>query len=185
MVDTLVAEVKHKMESTIASVGDRLLTVRTGTASASVLSAVQVNAYGSQMRMQEVATVSAPEPRMLIVSPYDKSILRDIERAIQGANLGLNPQSDGNILRIPIPPLTEETRKEIVKGVRKMVEDGKVAIRNVRRDANDRLKKAEKAGEISEDDHHRLNDEIQKLTGDFCERLDKIGAAKEEEVMTV
>jgi len=173
------------MKQAVANVGDRLGTVRTGAANASALNSVQVDAYGSKMRIQELAQISAPDPRLLIVSPYDRGLVKAIDKAIQAANLGMNPQSDGNILRIPIPALTEETRKDIVKGVRKIVEEGKVAVRNVRREVNERLEKADKAHEISEDDRHRAEKDIQKATDEFSEQIDRMGHTKEAEVMKV
>jgi ribosome recycling factor len=185
MVDEVINEMRRKTESSITATAEHMATVRTGTASAALLNSVTVNAYGSQMRIQELATVSAPEPRLLIVSPWDRTQLAAVERAIQAANLGLNPQSDGSLLRVPIPPLTEERRKEIVKAVRRMVEEGKVAVRNLRRDANDHLKRAQKNHEISEDDEKRAQEKIQKITDEAIERLDHMGKAKEEEVMQV
>jgi ribosome recycling factor len=185
MVDAVLSETKRKMEATLDATAEKLGGVRTGTANTSLLTTLTVDAYGTQMKLQEVATVSAPEPRLLVVSPYDKNTLGAIDKAIQAANLGLNPQSDGNILRVPIPALTEERRKEIVKAVGNIVEEGKVALRNVRRDANDQIKKAQKDGDISEDDAKRAQDEIQKLTDDCVEKLDEMGEAKEAEVMAV
>ncbi len=185
MEKEIVDDAKERMRHAVAVVGDRLATVRTGTANASALNSVQVEAYGSKMKLQELAMVSAPEPRLLVVSPYDRSLAKAIEKAILAANLGMTPQSDGGLIRIPVPALTEETRKEIVKGVKKIVEEGKVAVRNTRREANERLKKMEKAGEISEDDLKRAEHDVQKHTDDFCEQIDKMGHAKESEVMKV
>ncbi len=185
MVDAVTSEAKRKMEATLDAIAERLGGVRTGTANASLLTTLSVDAYGTQMKLQELATVTAPEPRLLIVSPFDRSILGAIEKAIQAANLGLNPQSDGNLLRVPIPALTEERRKEIVKGVGHIVEEGKVAVRNVRRDANDHIKKAQKDGTISEDDAKRAQDEIQRMTDKYVEKLEAMGHAKESEVMAV
>lgn len=185
MIEETLADLKRKMDVSIEAVGDRLASVRTGTASPAILNAVRVHAYGTQMKIQELATVSAPEPRLLVVAPYDRKLIGDIEKAIQAANLGLNPKSDGSVLRIPIPPLTEEKRREIVKGVGRIIEEGKIAVRNIRREANERLKKAEKAGEISEDDLHRAEHETQKATDAAVERLDRMGKAKEEDVMRV
>jgi len=185
MVDAVTSEAKRKMEATLDAIAERLGGVRTGTANASLLTTLSLDAYGTQVKLQELATVSAPEPRLLIVSPFDRNILGTIQKAIQAANLGLNPQSDGNLLRVPIPALTEERRKEIVKGVRQIVEEGKVAVRNVRRDANDQLKKAQKDGTISEDDAKRGQDEIQRVTDKYVEELDAMGQAKESEVMAV
>ncbi len=185
MVDTVLSGAKRKMEATLEAIAERLAGVRTGTANASLLTGLTVEAYGAQMKLQEVATVTAPEPRMLIVSPFDRSTIGAVEKAIQTANLGLNPQSDGHILRVPIPALTEERRKEIVKGVGHIVEDGKVAIRNVRRDANEHIRKAQKDGTISEDDAKRAQEEIQRMTDQYVQRLDEMGRAKESEVMAV
>jgi ribosome recycling factor len=185
MEKELIDDAKERMRHAVAIVGDRLSTVRTGTANASALNSVQVEAYGSKMKLQELAMVSAPEPRLLVVSPYDKSLTKAIEKAILAANLGMTPQSDGGLVRIPVPALTEETRKEIVKGVKKIVEEGKVAVRNIRREVNERLKKMEKAGEISEDDEKRAEHEVQKRTDEFSEQIDKMGHAKEAEVMKV
>jgi len=185
MVDEVINEMRRKAEASITATAEHMATLRTGTANASLLNSVVVTAYGSQMKIQELATVSAPEPRMLIVSPWDRTQIGAIERAIQAANLGLNPQNEGAILRVPIPALTEERRKEIVRAVRKMIEDGKVAVRNLRRDANDHLKKAQKSHGISEDDEKRAQEKIQRITDETIEKLDHMGKAKEEEVMQV
>ena len=174
-----------RMKDVIESTVREFAGVRTGRANPALLDRIVVDYYDTPTPLNQIANVSAPEPRLLIVSPFDRNILGTIQKAIQAANLGLNPQSDGNLLRVPIPALTEERRKEIVKGVRQIVEEGKVAVRNVRRDANDQLKKAQKDGTISEDDAKRGQDEIQRVTDKYVEELDAMGQAKESEVMAV
>ncbi|MGV3488280.1 MAG: ribosome recycling factor, partial [Tuberibacillus sp.] len=149
------------------------------------LGRVQVEYYGAPTPLNQLANISAPEARMLVIQPYDKTIMGEIERGILKADLGLSPTNDGNVIRIAIPPLTEERRKDLVKQVKKAAEDAKVAVRNVRRDANDNLKKAEKAGDLTEDELRRLTDEMQKLTDEHITNIDHVAANKESEIMEV
>ena len=144
-----------------------------------------VEYYGSPMPINQIASISVPEPQMIVIKPYDKSILKGIEKAIQTANLGFNPQNDGDLVRIPIPPLTEQTRKELVKQAKKLVEDNKIAIRNIRRDAIEQLKKLEKDSIISEDELKRRSDEVQKTTDKFIENIDKLAKEKEQDIMSI
>ncbi len=161
-----------------------LAKVRTGRASASMFDSVRVDYYGSPTPIAQVASVSVPEPRLIIVQPWERTILGTIEKAILAANLGLNPQSDGTVIRIPIPPMTEERRKEIAKSCWKMAEECKVQIRAIRRDQMEALKKAEKAEGFSEDDRKRAEEEIQKLTDKYVKDTDTSTQAKEKEVMS-
>ncbi len=157
--------------------------VRTGRATSSLLDGVNVDYYGSASAISQVATVSTPDARTIVIQPYDRTMINDIEKAIRSADLGFNPQNDGTIIRIPVPPLTEERRKEFVKLCKKYAEEGKVAIRNVRRDQMDSLKKSEKTKEITEDERKRGEEEIQKLTDENIKNVDKILAAKEKELL--
>lgn len=173
------------MEKAVASFRRELATVRAGRANPSILDKVMVDYYGASTPLNQLAGISVPEARLLVIQPYDKSIINDIEKAIQKADLGLSPSNDGDKIRIAIPQLTEERRKELAKLVKKYAEEGKVAIRNIRRDSNDDLKKAEKDSEITEDDLHHDTDEIQKLTDKEIQRIDTVAAEKEKEIMEV
>ncbi|WP_459166163.1 ribosome recycling factor [Paenilisteria weihenstephanensis] len=163
----------------------QLGSIRAGRANASLLDRVSVDYYGAPTPINQVAGVSVPEARLLMISPYDKTALGDIEKAILKADLGIMPNNDGEVIRIAIPQLTEERRKELVKEVKKEAEDAKVAIRNVRRDANDDLKKLEKSGDITEDDLRNFTEDVQKLTDASIKKLDEIAKSKEEEIMEV
>jgi len=173
---------KH-MKATIEKMETELTTIRTGKASPALLDSVKVEYYGSKVPLKQVANVVAPDPKLITVQPWEKPLVGEIVKAIQTSNLGLNPQSDGTFIRIPLPPLTEERRKELVKAVKHMVEEAKVAIRNVRRDAIDKLKKIEKEHKITEDDLHRNQKEIQDLTDRKIVDLDRVFAAKEKEIL--
>jgi len=175
----------NKMKKTIHVLGEEFSTVRTGRASVSVLDKVYVDYYGTETPINQVASISAPEPRMLTVQPWDKSIITDIERAILKSNLNLNPSNDGALIRIPIPPLTEEGRKKLVKVVKNMAEKSRVSIRNIRREVNEQLKFSEKEGKISEDDLRRMQAEIQKLTDKYIIEIDEMLKHKEEEIMEI
>jgi ribosome recycling factor len=176
---------RTRMEGALEALRRDFATVRTGKASPALLDSVRVEAYGSPMPLNQVATVGAPEPRMLTVQPWDKSLLTTVERAIQAADLGLNPSNDGNVIRIPIPPLTEERRRDFVRQLHRMAEDARVSIRAARKDANDAIKVSQKEGEISDDEAHREQDEVQKLTDDYTGRVDELMKHKEAEVMEV
>lgn len=159
--------------------------VRTGKASPALLDSVRVEAYGSKLPLNQVATVNSPEPRMLLVQPFDKSLLKLIDKAIREADMGLNPGNDGNIIRVPIPALNEERRKEMVKLVHRLAEEGRVAIRHARQEANKDIKRRKDSHEISEDDAKREVDRVQKLTDEYIGKIDHLLKTKEEEVMEV
>ena len=171
------------MDESIEAIRIRLTKIRTGKASPAILDPVRVDYYGAQTPLNQLATVSVPEPRLLTVKPFDRSAIGAIERGIQGANLGLNPSSDGMMIRIQIPELTEDRRRDLGKQARELGEEGKIAVRKVRQESNDLLKKEQKDGVITEDDLHRERDEVQKLTDRFCARIDTIVDAKQKEIM--
>ncbi|MCD8554915.1 ribosome recycling factor [Seleniivibrio sp.] len=181
----VVKDMKDKMDKTIQHYKDELKTIRTGRASISMFDNIKVDYYGSPTPLSGVATLSSPEPRLITVSPWDTSMISPIEKAIQNANMGFNPSNDGKIIRIPVPQLTEERRKDLVKHVKKMAEDTKVAVRNLRRDANERIKKMEKDKEVSEDDGKKFIEQIQVATDDFIKKVDVITGEKEKEIMEI
>lgn len=185
MVNQVKTQAQEKMEKAIQVLKKDLLTLRAGRANPAILDKVLVEYYGSEMPINQMANISTPDPRTLLIQPWDKSALGEIERAILKSELGLTPNNDGNVIRITIPPLTEQRRSELVKVARKMGEETKVAIRNIRRDANDELKKMEKNGEIPEDMSRRGQDEIQKLTDRFIKEADQVISAKEKEIMEI
>lgn len=176
---------RDRMDKAVTALKDEFAGLRTGRASAGLLDPVQVEAYGSTTPLNAVAAVNVPEPRMISVSVWDKGMVVSVEKAIRSAGLGLNPVVDGQTLRIPIPPLTEERRKDLVKLAGKYAEQQKVAVRNVRRDANDDLKKAEKASEISQDEQKKMEAEVQKDTDAAIKRIDETLKTKEQEIMQV
>lgn len=180
-----LAELKRRMQGAIGVLKQELSGLRTGRASASLLEPVQVEAYGTHMPLNQLATVSVPEPRMLSVQVWDKSMVHAVEKAIASANLGLNPATEGQVLRIRIPELNEDRRKELVKVAHKYAEAARIAVRHVRRDGLDLLKKSEKDGKISEDDHTRMSAEVQKATDQFITEIDQGLASKEKEILTV
>jgi ribosome recycling factor len=181
----VLSKYKDRMDKAIAALKDEFASLRTGRASASLLDQVHVDAYGSTVPLSQVAAVSVPEPRMLTVNVWDKGVAVSVEKAIRNSGLGLNPVVEGQTLRIPIPPLTEERRKDLVKIAGKYAEQQKVAVRNVRRDANDDLKKAEKAAVISQDEQKRMEAEVQKFTDEAVKRVDEALKTKEQEIMQV
>ena len=176
---------EEKMQKSIDSVASDFAAVRAGRANAAVLDRIMVDYYGSPTPIQQIASISSPDARTLLISPWDKSSLKAIERAIQNSDLGINPQNDGSSLRLNFPQLTEERRKELVKQIRKYAEGGKVAVRNIRRDAVDHFKKEEKKSEITEDELKLAEKDLQKLTDDSCKALDELLAKKEKELMAV
>lgn len=180
-----IEETKRRMEESLDAVRREFSTVRTGKATPAILDTVRVEAYGSQVPLNQVATISTPEPSLLMVQPFDRSIIADIERAILQADLGLNPANDGEVIRIPIPSLNEERRREYVKLLSKMAEEGRVSIRHARRDGNEEIKARIKDGELSDDQGRRAMEEIQKLTDRYIQRIDDALESKEKEVMTV
>ncbi len=185
MLPELYKEAEARMGKTIEAVAREFSTVRTGKASPQVLDSVKVEAYGTTMPLNQVATVTVPEPRLLVVQAFDKTTVGDIIKAIQKADLGLNPQADGHIIRLPIPALNEERRKELARHCKNIAEESRVAIRNIRRDINERIKKAQKDKEISEDQQADGLDKIQQLTDDHIKKIDVLLAKKEKEVMEV
>ena len=173
------------MGKSVEAVRREFGSVRSGKATASLLDTVRVDAYGSKMPINQVGSVSVPEPRLLLIQPWDKSLIKEIERGIQEADLGLNPSNDGSVVRVPIPALTEERRKDMVRMLHKLAEEGRVAVRQIRQDANKEIKARQSKHEISEDDAHRQMDEIQKLTDQHIKQIDDLLAHKEVEVMEV
>jgi len=185
MVKEISKDTRTRMEKVIEDFRHKLATVRTGRASTSLLDNISVEYYGSPMPLNQVATIHAPEASMLTVQPFDPSLINDIEKALRTSELGVNPSNDGKLIRIPIPPLTEERRKQMVKVVHEMAEDHKTAIRNIRRDSNDKLKKALKDKAISEDQERGGLDEVQKLTDTHVTKIGDLAKHKEDEIMKV
>jgi ribosome recycling factor len=178
-------QLKTRMDKAVDDFRKALIGTRTGRASVHMLDSVTVDAYGAQMPLNQVATVHTPEPQLITVQPFDPSQLGAIEKSIRGAELGLNPMNDGKIIRVPIPPLTEERRKEMVKHLHKVLEDHRTAVRNIRRDGNDAIKKALKVKKFTEDEEKRSMDEIQKLTDGEIKKMEDMCKAKEKEVMEI
>ena len=185
MIDMIKQEAEEKMQKSIEALRRDFATIRTGKANPSLLDKVTVDYYGTPTPINQLANISAQEARMLVVQPWDKSVVPNVEKAILKSDLGLNPSSDGTVIRLVLPQLTQETRKELVKKVKKKAEDAKVAIRNIRRDANESLKAAEKNKEISEDETKNAQDDIQKLTDKYIAELDGVLDNKEKEIMEV
>lgn len=180
-----ISQAREHMEKALDAMRREFSTVRTGKASPALLDTVRVDAYGSKMPLNQVASVSAPEPRLLVVQPWDKGLVAVVEKAIKAAELGLNPQTESGIIRVPIPTLTEERRKEMVKTLHKLAEEGRVAIRHARQEGNKEVKRRESDGDISEDDARRELEQVQKLTDDYIHKIDQLLKAKEAEVMEV
>ena len=174
-----------KMGKSIDSVAADFASVRAGRANAAVLDRIMVDYYGSPTPIQQIAAISSPDPRSLVIAPWDATAVKAIEKAIQNSDLGINPQNDGKSIRLNFPQLTEERRKELVKQIRKYAENGKVAVRNIRRDAMEHFKKLEKASEITEDEMKQAEKDLQKLTDDSCKKLDELLAKEEKELMAV
>lgn len=185
MIEEIKKELSQSMSKAITSMQGQLAKVRTGRASANVLDGVMVDYYGAPTPIKGVGQISTPEARLLQIQPFDKSLISEIEKSIINANLGLTPSNDGNFIRIQFPALTEDKRKDLVKQVKKMGEDAKIAIRNGRRDKNEDVKKAEKDKNISEDDSKKFQDEIQKVTDKYVQEVDDVIAIKERELLTV
>jgi ribosome recycling factor len=184
-IDSAMTDAGHKMEQAVTHLKDDLAGIRTGRATPAVLSRVTVDYYGTQVPLNQLAGVTVPEPRLLQVQPFDKSAISSIEKAIQGSDLGITPNNDGNVIRLAFPPLTEERRKDLVKQVHARAEDGRVAVRNVRRHAKDELEKLEHDGAISQDDLARAEKDLQKATDRFVTEIDQIQGHKEQELMEV
>jgi len=183
VISDLLTEAEHKMDQATDHVASEFSTVRTGRANPQLLQRITVEYYGSPTPLQQLASISVPEPRMLVVQPFDKSTVGDIERALQTSELSLNPTNDGNVIRIAFPPLTEERRKDLIKLVRNMAEEGRVAVRNIRRHSKTDMESMH--GEISDDDIRRGEDELQKLTDRCIEQIDRLLAHKEDELLEV
>lgn len=184
-MEEMIKELERKMKTSIEVLKQDFQKVRTGRANPAILDNVTVEYYGTMTPINQVGNISVPDPQMITISPWEKKMLKEIEKAIQKADLGLTPQNDGNIVRIPIPPLTEERRKEMVKQIRKMGENAKIPIRNVRREGNDQLKKAEKDKEISQDDLKQQMERVQELTDKYTDQVDELMDEKEKELMAV
>jgi len=185
MLDDAHRKAEEKMRKAVEAVTGELLRIRTGRASPSLLEGVKVECYGSSLPLNQVASIGVPEPRMILIQPWDKSILGEMEKAILKSDLGLTPSNDGNVIRLSVPPLTEERRRDLVKLVKRLAEDGRVSVRNVRREANERVKELEKQGHVSEDEVKRSQKKIQELTDQYSEKLDRILREKEREIMEV
>ena len=185
MANVVLDQAKDRMEKAIGSFTRELASIRAGRANASLLDRLTVDYYGSPTPVNQIAGISVPEARLLVIQPYDKTILSDIEKAIMKSDIGITPSNDGSIIRLAIPALTEDRRKELVKLVKKEAEEAKVAVRNVRRDANDEAKKLEKDGEITEDGLHRSGEDVQKLTDSYIKKIDTIATEKENEIMEI
>lgn len=181
----VLKEAEARMKKTVEDLRRELVTLRTGRATPALVEDIKVDCYGTQLPINQVANISVPDPRSLLITPWDRNTLSAIEKAIQKSDLGLTPNNDGTNIRLVLPPLTEDRRKELVRKVHKIVEDHRVAVRNIRRDANEEIKRREKNHEISEDESRRLQDQVQKLTDKYIAELDRLQKAKEEELMEV
>ncbi len=185
MIDDALLAADNKMQKTVQVLKREMETIRSGRATSALVDQIMVEAYGTSTPLSQLASISVPEARLLLIQPWDRSIVGNVQKAIQKSDLGLNPMSDGEVLRLVIPPPTEERRKELVKVVHKRVEDAKIAVRNVRRDALEELRKLEKDKKVSRDENVRATDKLQKLTDRFVAEVSKVGADKESEIMEV
>ncbi len=185
MIDNILKEADDKMKKSVVASGHEMATVRTGRASGAIIEHLTVDYYGAKTPLNQMASITVPEPQLLVVQPWDKTALEAVEKAIMQSDLGLSPSNDGNLIRVPFPPLTEERRKELVRHVKKLAEHGRVSVRNIRRDANDRVKHLEKEHEIAEDAGKRAHDECQDLTDKYIVKIDALVVAKEQEIMEV
>ena len=184
MKDELLKETSRKMDKVLEAMARDLTRVRTGRASVALLEGIKVECYGAIMPLSQVSSLAAPEPRLLTVQPWDHTVMNDIEKAILKSDLGLTPMNDGKIIRLPIPALTTERRKDLVKMVKKMEEEAKVALRNVRREANEDLKELKKEKLLAEDEAHKGQEEVQKITDDYTRKIEAQASEKEKEIMT-
>ena len=184
-IDDLVQDATRRMDKSVEAAQHEFATLRTGRATPALLDRIQIDYYGQQTPLKQLATINAPEPRMLTIQPFDPTSVGTIERAIQESDLGLTPSSDGKLIRLPIPQLTEERRKELAKVVRNMAEEGRVAVRNVRRDVMQHLKELVDKGEVGSDEEHRAEERVQKLTDDHTHKIDELLKRKEAEIMEV
>jgi ribosome recycling factor len=185
VIDELIDDAKRRMNKSVDATVHEFNTVRTGRASSGLLDRIHVEYYGQKTPLKQLATINVPEPRLLTIQPFDPSTLKTIERAIQESDLGLTPSNDGRIVRLPIPQLTEERRKELVKVVRHLAEEGRVAVRNVRRDVMHDLKELVRDGEVGDDEERRAEERVQKLTNEHVTRIDELLKRKEEEILEV
>jgi ribosome recycling factor len=185
MIHPIVQDTKSKMDKTIEAFRHELSTIRTGRASVGLLDGIDVEVYGTKMKINQLGTVTAPESRLLVVQPWDKTQLAVIEKAIRASNLDLNPSNDGQVIRVPLPQLTEQRRKELVKVVGKLAEEARVSARTIRRHIVDEIKKLQKDGKMPEDDAHKITNEVQKVTDDETHKIDALFKAKEAEIMEV
>lgn len=183
MIDSIFEETREKMGKALSSLESEMKRVRTGRASLNIFDGIRVDYYGTPTPLNQMASLAVPESRLITIQPWDATVIKDIEKALMKSNLGLTPSNDGKLIRIAIPPLTEERRKEIVKQVHKMCEDRKVAVRNVRRDSNEMAKELKKDGDISEDESFRAQDQIQKITDEFINLIDEAYNKKEKEIL--
>ncbi len=185
MIKELLDDAKRRMDKSVKTFQAEIAKVRTGRASVALVDSIKVDYYGTTMPLNQMATITVADARLIVIQPWDPSAIGAIEKAIQRSDLGLSPTNDGKVIRIAVPPLTEERRKELVKMVRKMAEEARVAVRNIRRDVLDDLKELKKEGEISEDDFYRAQDQLQKITDEHIEKIDEILEHKEKDIMTI
>jgi len=185
MLEEVSAKALDHMKKALENLHRELASIRTGKANPGLLDAIKIDYFGQMVPLKQVASIAVPDPRLITLQPWDKNVIPEIEKAIQSSGLGLNPQNDGTIIRLPIPALTEERRKELVKVAKRFGEETKVAVRNIRRDANDRIKKLEKVHEIGEDHMHTKQEDIQKFTDDYVKKVDESVVAKEKEIMEI
>ncbi|MGG7143798.1 ribosome recycling factor [Clostridium nigeriense] len=185
MIKDIIIKAEEKMKKTISVLKSDLSTLRAGRANPTMLDRIKVDYYGSPCPLSQVANISAPEPRVLVISPWEKSLIKEIEKAILVSDLGINPSNDGSVIRLVVPELTEETRKNLVKVVRKTGEEAKVALRSIRREANDKVKALKKDGDITEDELKNSEDKVQKIIDTYVKEVDTLVAAKEKEIMSI
>ncbi|MEA1997642.1 MAG: ribosome recycling factor [Gemmatimonadota bacterium] len=185
MIQQIIKSATDEMEHAVEGIRHEFAGIRTGKATPALIESIQADAYDTKMPLNQLSNISAPEPRMLLVQPWDKTLTGTIKKAIQSSDLGLTPSSDGNVIRVPIPPLNEERRRDLVRMVHKIAETGRVSIRHARKEANDSLKKAQKESLLSKDNEHTGMDEVQKLTDKYIEKMDELLKIKEEEIMEI
>lgn len=185
MTADLFADAERRMQKAIDALKQDLSALRTGRASSALVERIQVEYYGTPTPINQVASIAVPEARLIVIQPWDRKLLTDIEKAIQKSDLGINPNNDGQVIRLNIPPMTEERRRDLVKSLHKKLDEHKVAVRNIRRDVQDKLREREKKKELSEDELKRSNERLQKLTDRFIDEMDKVGKSKEQELMEV
>ncbi len=185
MMDDVLNQTKEKMEKAVKNFEDELKTIRTGKASVHMLDGIMVNYYGSPTPINQVATISTPDPTLIVIQPWDATVIPEIEKAILSSDIGITPSNDGKVVRLPVPPLTEERRKQLVKNVNQMTEEKRIAIRHIRHEAREKIQKMQKNKEISEDDEKRGLDKVQKLTDEYIKKVDEMAKEKEKELMKV